>query len=116
MLFGLVWLQSAASIVYAYLRLEQRVLPGYPDRGTAWRMGQRALLYTTFNLLLVAALAVTGFLPPLLPLPYAVQWGESVWGALVRPAVGYKPTTIGFRQLAVSSLFTFLFILAWNLG
>ena len=34
-LFGLVWLQSAASIVYAYLRLEQRLLPAPPDRPTA---------------------------------------------------------------------------------
>jgi len=113
-LFGLVWLQSAASIVYAYLRLEQRTLPGQPDRATAWRMGRRALLYTTFNLLLVVALAIAGFLPPLLPLPYALQWAETVWGGLFRPAVGFKPTAIGFRQLAVSSLFTVLFILAWN--
>jgi hypothetical protein len=79
-------------------------------------MGRRALLYTTFNLLLVAGLAITGFLPSLLPLPYALQWAETVWGALFRPAVGLKPTTIGFRQLAVSSLFTLLFILTWNLS
>jgi hypothetical protein len=90
-------------------------LPGQPDRATAWRMGRRALLYTSFNLLLVTPLAFSGFLPLLLPLPYAVQWGETVWGALVRPAVGFKPTTIGMRQLVVSSLFTVLFILAWNL-
>lgn len=114
-LFGLVWLQSAASIVYAYLRLEQRILPSLPDRSTALRMGRRALLYTSFNLILTAALALTGFLPRLLPLPYALQWAETVWGSLFRPAVGYKPTTIGFRQLAVSTLFTLLFILAWNL-
>lgn len=113
-LFGLVWLQSAASIVYAYLRLEQRPLSAPPDRATALRMARRALLYTTFNLLLVIGLAITGFLPALLPLPYALQWAETVWGGLFRPAVGYKPTTIGFRQLAVSSLFTLLFILAWN--
>lgn len=113
-LFGLVWLQSAASIVYAYLRLEQRTLPEIPSRSAALRMGRRALLYTSFNLLLVTGLAIAGFLPPLLPLPYALQWAETVWGTLFRPAVGYKPTTIGFRQLTVSSLFTILFILAWN--
>lgn len=115
-LFGLVWLQSAASIVYAYLRLEQRTLPGLPDRTAALHMGRRALLYTTFNLLLVAALSIAGFLPPLLPLPYALQWAETIWGALFRPAVGAKPTAIGFRQLAISSLFTLLFILTWNLS
>jgi hypothetical protein len=115
-LFGLVWLQSAASIVYAYLRLEQRGLPSQPDRATAMRMGRRALLYTSFNLLLVTGLAIAGFLPQLLPLPYALQWAETVWGSFFRPAVGYKPTTIGFRQLGVSSLFTLLFILTWNLS
>jgi hypothetical protein len=113
-LFGLVWLQSAASIVYAYLRLEQRSLPEMPERSTALRRGRRALLYTSFNLLLVSGLALAGFLPQLLPLPYLLQWAETVWGSLFRPAVGYKPTAIGFRQLAVSSLFTLLFILTWN--
>jgi hypothetical protein len=113
-LFGLVWLQSAASIVYAYLRLDQRSLPEIPDRSTAMRMGWRALLYTSFNLLLVTGLALAGFLPQLLPLAYALQTAETIWGALFRPAVGYKPTTIGLRQLAVSSLFTLLFILTWN--
>lgn len=115
-LFGLVWLQSAASIVYAYLRLEQRLLPGLPDHSTAMRMARRSLLYTSFNLLLVAGLALGGFLPRWLPLPFALQWAETLWGSLVRPAVGFKPTTIGLRQLAVSTLFTLLFILAWNLN
>jgi hypothetical protein len=59
---------------------------------------------------------MAGFLPQLLPVPYFLQWGETIWGALFRPAVGAKPTSIGFRQLAVSSLFTLLFILAWNLS
>jgi hypothetical protein len=113
-LFGLVWLQSAASIVYAYLRLEQRTLPNVPARPEALRMGRRALLYTTFNWLLVTGLAIVGFLPQLLPLPYFLQWSETVWGTLYRPAVGARPTAIGLRQLAISSLFTLLFILTWN--
>jgi hypothetical protein len=113
-LFGLVWLQSAASIVYAYLRLEQRTLPNVPARPEALRMGRRALLYTTFNWLLVTGLAIAGFLPQLLPLPYFLQWSETVWGTLYRPAVGARPTAIGLRQLAISSLFTLLFILTWN--
>jgi hypothetical protein len=115
-LFGLVWLQSAASIVYAYLRLEQRSLTSAPGFPTSFRMACRALLYTTFNVVLVTGLAVAGFLPQLLPLPYFLQWVETIWGALFRPAIGARPTTIGFRQLAVSSLFTLLFILTWNLS
>jgi hypothetical protein len=33
---------------------------------------------------------------------------------VVQPAIGWKPTRIGVRQLIVSVLFTLLFILAWG--
>lgn len=112
LLLALTWLQSAASIVYAYLRLEQRDLDSIPELNTRLRMGQRAMIYTTFNLLFVAALAVTDLVSPLLFLPYALQLGETIWGTL-KPAIGKRPTAIGFRQLIVSSLFTLLFILTW---
>lgn len=112
-LFGLVWLQSAASIVYAYLRLQQRELKIAPPVGARLQMGWRALLYTTFNLLLAAGGAIAGWLPPLVPLPFAVQWAETIWGVL-NPAVGFKPTKIGIRQLIVSTFFTVLFILVWR--
>ena len=115
-LFALAWLQSAASIVYAYLRLEQRSLPALPATDQRLRMGWRALLYTGFNFVAALGLAIAGLVPTLLPAAYAVQFAETMYGALVRPAVGVKPTTIGFRQLAVSSIFTVLFILAWNAG
>jgi hypothetical protein len=111
-LFGLVWLQSAASIVYAYLRLEQRALKVQPEMAERLAMGRRPLLYTTFNLLAVTALSLLSLLPPLLPLPYALQWVETIWGTL-RPAVGVKPVVIGMRQLVVSTLFTLLFIFTW---
>jgi len=114
LLFALVWLQSAASIVYAYLRLDQRVLAEAPDLRARLSMGRRALLYTTFNVIFVAALALSNLVTTWLILPYLLQWLESLWGALYRPAVGYKPTRIGVRQLIVSSLFTVIFILAWN--
>jgi hypothetical protein len=114
-LFALAWTQSAASIVYAYLRLEQRELAVQPDLRTRLRMARRALLYTTFNLLAVCVLCLAGWLPPFLPLPYALQWGETVWGSF-NPAMGVKPVRIGMRQLTVSSLFTLLFILAWNIA
>jgi hypothetical protein len=113
-LFALVWFQSAASIVYAYLRLEQRELKALPPVQERLHMGRRALLYTGFNLAAVVTLALFKVLPPLLPLPFALQFIESLWGTLVRPAVGVKPTLIGIRQLIVSTLFTLLFILTWN--
>jgi len=112
-LFGLCWMQSAASIVYAYLRLEQRELAEVPTPMDQLRMGKRALLYTSFNLLATLILSIARVLPPLLALPYAVQWAESIWGTF-RPAVGVKPTRIGVRQLLVSTLFTILFILTWG--
>lgn len=114
LLFGLVWLQSAASIVYAYLRLEQRGLDKAPQFAMRLKMGSRALLYTSFNLILVAWLSVTGVLPAFLPIPYAIQWIETVLGTL-SPAVGVKPTRIGLRQLAVSTIFTLAFIVAWRI-
>jgi hypothetical protein len=113
-LFALAWLQSAASIVYAYLRLEQRELKIYPPLAMRFQLARRALLYASFNLMAVLVLSLSGLLPPLLPLPFALQWAETIWGTL-HPAVGAKPTAIGVRQLLVSTLFTILFILALNI-
>lgn len=112
LLFALTWLQSAASIVYAYLRLQQREMDEIPDLNTRLIMARRALTYTTFNVLLVVILAIANMVPLLLILPYSLQWVETIYGTL-KPAVGLRPTRIGFRQLIVSSLFTMLFILTW---
>lgn len=113
-LWGLTWFQSAASIVYAFLRLEQRKLSAAPSRQEKLRLGKRALLYTSFNLIVTIIFSAVGILPPLLFLPYALQSAETLWGTL-HPAIGKKPTQIGLRQLAISTLFTLLFILTWNL-
>jgi hypothetical protein len=111
------WLQSAASIVYAYLRLSQREIS--PDqarvttRGEWLGMGSRALLYTSFNLILSAALGIAGWIPKFTAIPFLLQWLETVWG-VGRPAIGWKPTHIGVRQLIVSALWTVLFIAVWR--
>lgn len=112
LLLALTWLQSAASIVYAYLRLGQRDLPAVPAINERVRMGRRALIYTTFNIIFVAVLSVANLVSPLLTIPYALQWLETIWGTF-NPAIGKRPTAIGFRQLFISSLFTLLFILTW---
>lgn len=113
-LWGLVWLQTAASIVYAYLRLEQREWKSIPNRWERFRAGFRAYLYTSFNLLLVIILGLDGrFLPQFLFVPYLIQWIETGWG-IESPAVGWKPTRIGMRQLIVSVLWTVLFIIIWK--
>lgn len=113
-LWALTWFQSAASIVYAALRLEQRPWKTVPPLDERLRAGRRALMYTTFNLLAVLLLALLRVLPPLLPLAYAVQWVESIYGTL-RPAIGVKPTRIGLRQLLVSVIYTLVFIVSWSL-
>ncbi len=112
LLLALTWLQSAASIVYAYLRLEQRELDSIPDIKTRLKQGRRALIYSSFNLLIVGVLALTNQVSPWLSLPYILQLGETIWGTLT-PALGLRPTAIGLRQLIISSLFTLLFILTW---
>lgn len=114
LLWALVWFQSAASIVYAYLRLEQRSLPAIPSPAGRIKMAGRALAYSAFNLAAVSIMAVASLVPALLPLPFALQFIETVWGSF-NPAIGVKPTSIGIRQLIVSSLFTILFILIWVL-
>jgi hypothetical protein len=114
LLFVLSWLQSGASIVYAYLRLEQRVLKEKPDLPVRLQMGWRAIAYGSFNFLFVVVLSLFEVVPAWLFLPYAVQWLEILYGVNA-PAVRAKPTAIGFRQLFFSSLFTVLFIITWNL-
>lgn len=113
-LWILTWLQSAASIVHAYLRLEQRDLAGVPGRGEMWMMGLRAFAYTTFNLVSSLSLGLLAVLPRLLFLPFLIQWSETMWG-IFHPAIGWKPTRIGIRQLIVSILWTILFIVIWRL-
>ncbi len=113
-LFLLTWFQSAASIVYAYLRLEQRNLKVMPERSLRLTMARRALIYTTFNLVAVLSLSMAQVLPRLLFLPFAVQWVETLWGT-THPAIGTKPTQIGVRQLIISVIFTILFIITWNM-
>jgi len=113
-LWLLTWLQSAASIIYAYLRLEQREQAEGLERSEQWRMGKRALQYTSFNLTLSLILGWLGWLPQWIFIPYLLQWLETVWG-ISHPATGWKPTAIGIRQLIVSTLFTLLFIISWRL-
>ena len=112
-LWLLVWFQTAASIVYAYLRLEQRGWSEDLGRNEFWRRGMRAFAYTTFNLVIVLVLGFLSVLPRLLFLAYLVQWIETVWG-IFHPAIKWKPTRIGVRQLIVSVLWTILFIVFWK--
>jgi hypothetical protein len=107
------WLQSAASIVYAYLRLEQRELNAQPENSELWRKGKRALIYTSFNLFASLMLGWANLIPQLIFIPFLLQWIETLWG-ITHPAIGWKPTRIGMRQLIFSTLWTILFIICWR--
>jgi hypothetical protein len=112
-LWFFTWMQSAASIVYAYLRLEQRDQAEVKSRSEQWRMGLRALLYTSFNLLLSASLGLVKLIPSFIFIPFLVQWVETLWG-ITHPSIGWKPVRIGMRQLLVSVIWTVLFIVFWR--
>lgn len=115
-LWGFTWLQSAASIVYAYLRLSQRLTQDQASdktRSEWWRMGFRALAYTSFNLIVSFGLGMINLIPQFTFMPFLLQWLETIWG-ITHPAVGWKPTKIGVRQLIVSILWTVLFIIFWR--
>jgi hypothetical protein len=112
-LWALIWLQSAASIVHAFMRLDQRIWQDVPKRSRRIIHGGRALLYTGFNLVTITILSANRIMPAWLWLPYGLQFAETLWGT-IHPAIGVKPTRIGMRQLLVSILFTILFILAWG--
>jgi hypothetical protein len=112
-LWILTWFQSAASIVHAYLRLEQREWASVPELGTRVKAGARALAYTVFNFILALALGAFGVIPWLVCLPYLLQVVETGQGT-ARPAIGAKPVAIGVRQLIISAEFTILFLLTWR--
>lgn len=112
-LWLLVWLQSAASIVYAGLRLEQRDWKEIPGLSQRFRAGGRALAYTGFNLALALVLGIKGTVPGGIGWAFAVQFAETVWGC-VYPSAGWRPARIGMRQLLVSLLFMTLFIVFWG--
>jgi hypothetical protein len=112
-LWAWTWLQSAASIVYAYLRLEQREIKDQPEKMGLWGMGKRALFYTSFNLFASLMLGWANLIPQLIFVPFLLQWIETLWG-ITHPAIGWKPIRIGVRQLIVSALWTILFIICWR--
>lgn len=113
-LAALVLAQAGAAIAHAALRLGQRELsriPRWPERLARGR----ASLAASFGALGAVAVACgMALLPPWLWVPYALQALEALHG-VARPACGLRPRAIGWRQLAVSALFTLLFVLAWRL-
>ena len=112
MLWLLLWLQAIGSILYAYLRLNQREWKNSPPLADRIRAARTALLVCGASFAVVGVFSFAGILPPMLPLAYLIQLVQAVWGAL-KPAVGVKPVAIGVRQLLVSTLFMLVFAFVW---
>jgi hypothetical protein len=113
-LWLLVWLQSAASIVLIYLRLEQRHWSPTTDLGDRLQRGSRTLAYHGVNLVLAFLLCFAGQIPWLIVVAFGIMLLDCVEGVL-KPAVNQRPTRIGLRQLTASTLFFFLSAAAYTL-
>jgi len=113
-IFVFVWHLYLVYNLYVYLQLAQREQKQIPSVKDRFRLGWRAALYSSFNLLTAILLSTAGVIPTWIFTPYLLQWSETFRG-IYNPALGVKPTKIGIRQLIISSLFTLLFILAWRI-
>jgi len=114
MLWLLCWLQSAAAIVYVYLRLAQRRLSEAPPIAERWRMGFRAVLYAGVNFAASGALAILGLIPSWTPLAFAAMLWQAVGGTR-EPCIGVRPQRIGFAQVGATAIFAALLILAYRI-
>lgn len=113
-LWGLTWLQSAASIVLVYLRLAQRKQSKSGTLQARLYAGLRTIAYHLFNLVLAIFFYLRGQIPLLSVAAFGIMFIDALEGVM-RPAVGLKPTRIGVRQLIMSSLFFVLGALAFLL-
>lgn len=112
-LWGLAWAQSAASVICVFLRLQQRSLSHSPEPRQLLRMALPAFTLCSLNLSTVVLLGATGITSRWLFVAFLPQWLEALC-CIAQPAIGWKPSRIGYRQLAISTLSTFLFLLTWR--
>jgi hypothetical protein len=112
-LWVLCWLQSAAAIVYVYLRLAQRRLTEMLPMPERVRMGRRAIVYASANFAGSIVLAVLRIIPPLTPIAFAAILAQAIGGTLA-PGVGAKPQRIGFAQVGATAVFAVLMIVAYR--
>lgn len=106
-LWVILWLQSAASIVLVYQRLTERQLTSPDSMPERARRAARSLAYHTFNLIFVLIAHIAVGLPWGFPLASSLMLMDAL-DTLRVPAVGWKPTRIGLRQLFASSIFMVL--------
>lgn len=112
LLWILAWGQVTGTILYAYLRLNQRQLTQVPSTKETFQMGQEAIIFNISLLLCVVMTSFLGLNTTILILAFLIQPVEVLWG-IFHPAIKTPPKKIGVRQLIISSLFTVVFIVLW---
>ena len=112
LLWVFTWLQVTGTILYAYLRLEQRQLKQQPTLKESIKMSSEAFIFNLILFISILVIAIMGWIPTFLPLAFLIQPLEVIWGTF-NPAISEAPKKIGIRQLLVSSIFTVSFIIAW---
>jgi YwiC-like protein len=114
-LWGLAWLYAAASIVFIYLRLEQRRWGQRPGVAECLRRGARVLLYTAANLIVALILSGLRWVPPLSWLGFALAVPHVAGGVLI-PAVRARPARIGLEQASATLAFSVILGLSFSVG
>lgn len=113
-LWLVMWLQAAASIVFVQLRLAQRDWHQAGTLRVRWARGRRALLYSSFNMAVaLAGWALLDSWSGWLVLGFGASLADTVEGVL-RPAVGARPAAVGIRQAISSCIFVGLAVLAFT--
>ena len=113
-LWLLTWLQSAASIVNVYDRLEFRELDEVPPLELRLHNGRRSLVYHTFNLIFCSILVIGGWIPWLSVIAFLLMLVDSA-ESVIHPPIGKKARSIGFRQLGMSSIFVIIMAMGFLL-
>ena len=113
MLWLLTGAYSVVSIVYVYLRLDQRRLDQVPSPPRRLLLGRTPMRVAAAALVLSAVGTYAGWLPRYAPVPFIAVQLQVVWGTL-RPAVGWRPQRLGWSQVASTLLFVVLLVAAYR--
>lgn len=114
-LWALCALQSGAAVAYIYVRLAYRRMTQAPTWAERARLAALSTAWHSANLIVAALLALAGLAPALVVVPFAAMLAEAVYGGLLRPGIGVRPTIIGVRQVLLTALFAALMVAAYRL-
>lgn len=115
---ALVWLlpglQSSASVIHMFLRLEQRRWENAGAIIYRLKRGAGAATHHIVNMTVAVALYLDNMLAPAGVAAFALCTVEGLW-AIAVPQTGHTPRQLGMRQLAVSTAFAALVCVGYGL-